>query len=414
LQNLSPKINFWIWRLQWLTLTPKIGKYMPFIKKIHYLFYGINFLIISLISCNSNKKQKLPEGFREIPLEYGQGFKIFKKEKLFLLEIRPSKENDQNVFHYLVGEKPGDFKGESSWKYTKIAADGNAIVLSETTQIPHLVLLDATDKLVAFPNLDLISSEVVREKINQGSIKDLGSGPSLNFEKVIDLSPDWVMLSSFGDGLKKADQLETGGIPVVINNEFLESHPLGRAEWIKFTGILIGKYAMADSVFKIIRDNYLQTKKASRNISEEKRPTVLSGNFYRDIWYAPGGNSWMSQLILDAGGFYVFQHLPGRGSLQLNYEYVLDRAKDADLWIGASDYKNLTSMDQSDRRYRDFKAFQEKKVYTYTLGRGEKGGILYFEEGYLRPDKVVMDLLKIMHPPLAIDHQFQYFTRLHE
>ncbi|MEX2513763.1 MAG: ABC transporter substrate-binding protein [Cyclobacteriaceae bacterium] len=387
---------------------------MPFNKKIYFLFYGINFLIISMVSCNSNKTQKIPEGFREIPLEFGQGFKIYEKEKLFLLEIRPFPANDQKVFHYLVGASQGDFKGESSRGYTQITADGDAIVLSETTQIPHLVLLDAADKLVAFPNLDLISSEVVREKINQGSIEDLGSGPSLNFEKAVDLSPDWVMVSSFGDGLKKADQLEKGGIPVVINNEFLESHPLGRAEWIKFTGVLLGKYAMADSVFKIIRDNYLLTKKVSQAISKEKRPTVLSGNFYRDIWYAPGGNSWMSQLILDAGGLYVFQNLPGRGSLELNYEYVLDRAKDADLWIGASDYKDLTSMDHSDRRYRDFKAFKDKQVYTYTLGRGEKGGILYFEEGYLRPDWVVMDLLKIMHPSLAKDHQFHYFTPLYE
>ncbi len=115
------------------------------------------------------------------------------------------------------------------------------VVLTSTTQVPHLDALGQTDLLVGFPQLDLISSRAARQRIAAGKVQDLGSGPSANPELVLDLQPDWIMISTLGEDLRYLEVFKQAGIPALINGEYVEQNPLGRAEWIKFTGVLLGK-----------------------------------------------------------------------------------------------------------------------------------------------------------------------------
>jgi iron complex transport system substrate-binding protein len=287
------------------------------------------------------------------------------------------------------------------------------VVLTSTTQVPHLDYLGVSDLLMGFPNLDLISSPLTRKLIDAGKVTDLGSGAQANIEKIIELDPDWVMISTLGEDLKNLEILKSAKIPAILNGEYVEQHPLGRAEWIKFTGVLLGKSKEANIVFSQIESDYNQASDLVKELPENK-PKVMAGVMYKDIWYVPGADSWGARLLEVAGGDYLFKDQKGTGSAQLSYEYVLEQAHQADFWLGAADFKTLEEMENADPRYKHFDAFKQGNVYTYTQKKGVTGGLEYFELGYLRPDLILQDLIKILYPDLLPEYSLYFYTKLDE
>lgn len=368
-------------------------------------------LIFSLLSCNP-KDQKVENSLEKIPLDYAKGFEIFRGNSYWEIEVSQPWTGATQSFRYLIleekSEKPaGDFDAI-------VQLPVNEIILTSTTHIPHLDMLNATEKLIGFPNTDLISSVKTRALIDENKVKDLGSGPSSNPEMIIDTAPDWIMISTLGDDIRYLELLKTAGVPALINGEYVEQHPLGRAEWIKFTGILLGKYEEAKEVFEEVEKSYLDAEKLIIKADSTSFPTVLSGVLYQDIWYAPGSDSWGAKILENAGGNYIFKDQKGTGSAQLNYEYVLDKALGADFWIGSADFPSIQKMGESEPRYQAFEAWKKGKVYSYTQKRGETGGLEYFELGYVRPDLILKDLIKILHPELLPDYELYFYQQLYE
>jgi iron complex transport system substrate-binding protein len=288
----------------------------------------------------------------------------------------------------------------------------DSVVLTSTTQVPHLDALGQSDLLIGFPQTDLISSTKTRARIAAGKVKELGAGPSANPELVLDLQPDWIMISTLGEDLRYLDIFKQAGIAALINGEYVEQNPLGRAEWIKFTGVLLGNYPAALAQFEQIKKDYLEAEALASSLQNKEWPTVLSGVMYQDIWYAPGGESWAAQLLEKAGGSYVFGKEGAAGSLQLNYEVVLNQATTAPIWIGAADFASLEEMGKIEPRYQAFAAWKTGEVYTYTAKKGETGGLEYFELGYLRPDLILKDLIKILHPELLPGYEPYFYQKL--
>lgn len=374
--------------------------------------FTILFLVIfSVLSCKT-ERQKVENPLEKIPLDYAKGFEIFRGNGFWEIEVSQPWTSATQSFRYLILEKKSE-KPEGDFDAI-IQLPVNEVILTSTTQIPHLDMLDETEKLIGFPNTDLISSVKTRALIDANKVKDLGSGPSTNPEMVIDAAPDWIMVSTLGEDIRYLDLLKTAGVPALINGEYVEQHPLGRAEWIKFTGILLGKYEEAKMVFEEVEQSYLDAEKLINSSDTTFFPTVLSGVLYQDIWYAPGSESWGAKILENAGGKYIFEDQKGTGSVQMNYEYVLDRALDADFWIGSADFPSIEKMGESEPRYQAFKAWKNGKVYSYTQKQGAKGGLEYFELGYMRPDLILKDLIKILHPELLPDYELYFYQQLHE
>jgi iron complex transport system substrate-binding protein len=216
----------------------------------------------------------------------------------------------------------------------------------------------------------------------------------------------YAMNSDYGQ-FKKIEDLN---VPVVLNAEYLEEHPLGRAEWIKFMALFFNKESEADSIFKIIEKDYLDTKSLAENVSY--KPTVLSGIVYGDAWFLPGGNNYAAKLLNDAGTQYLWSTTQSNGFLELSIESVYETAHNADLWIGVGSFETLSEIEQADYRYARFKPFREKQVYTSNRRRGAKGGSEFLELGYLRPDIILKDLVKIAHPELMKEHQLYFHKKL--
>ncbi|MBN3582744.1 ABC transporter substrate-binding protein [Algoriphagus aestuarii] len=375
------------------------------------LLFSYSLLIISIFSCKKTEK-KTDFATEVIQPKYANGFTLERGEGFWKVEVLKPWTGAEKTFSYLVldensSQPEGDFDAVIQLPVSKV-------ILTSTTQIPHLDMLGDTDKLVAFPNLNLISSKATRTRIDLGKITDLGSGPSANPEMVIDTNPDWIMISTLGDDLRYLELLKAANVPAVINGEYVEQHPLGRAEWIKLTGVLLGNYEQAKAEFEKVENSYLEAEKLTSTLLVEAKPTVLSGVMYQDIWYAPGSESWGAKILENAGGEYIFSDQKGTGSIQLNYEFVLDRALESDFWIGSADFKDLETMGSSEPRYKAFDAWKNGKVYSYTQKRGETGGLEYFELGYMRPDLILKDLIKILHPELLPDYELYFYEQLHE
>lgn len=375
-------------------------------------FTSVFLILISSFSGCSEKKSEESQALEKIALSYASGFTISRGNDFWEVEVTQAWVGADKVFKYLIleedGEKPeGDFDA-------LIQLPVDKIILTSTTHIPHLDMLNANEKLIGFPNLNLISSDKSWKQIDAGKVEDLGAGPSANTEIVIDLAPDWIMISTLGDDLKYLDLLAQADISAVINGEYVEQHPLGRAEWIKFTGVLLGKYEEAKTAFEQVENDYLEAKKLSDAINDSIRPTVLSGVLYQDIWYAPGSESWGAKILQNAGGDYIFSDQKGTGSAQLNYEFVLDNALEANFWIGSADFTDLETMGNAEPRYKAFNAFKSGNVFSYTQKRGRAGGLEYFELGYMRPDLILKDLIKILHPDLLPAYELYFYQQLDE
>ncbi len=370
------------------------------------------FIYIGILSCSPSAQKEDTLGLKPLPLSYAQGFKIFQGEGFKILEVTQAYPGQHDPFRYLIVEEE-ELLGLDEASYDAVIfLPVEDLVLTSTTQVPHLDLLGISSKMSGFPNTDLISSETMRKLIDQGKVTDLGRGPTANTERMVDLDPDLVVLSTLGENLEQWAILKKAGIPLILNGEYTEQDPLGRAEWIKFTGALTGKYRESVAVFEEIESAYLSLKSLSSRIADDQKPSVLSGIMYKDIWYAPAAENWGALFFKDAGADYIFKKESGTGSLQLNYEYVLEQAMDADIWIGAADFEDLAAMKQADHRYANFRAFQQGDVYTYTQKRGATGGLEYFELGYMRPDIILKDLIKIFHPEQLPEYEPYFYEKL--
>lgn len=369
-------------------------------------------LCLAFLSCNKKKSEQAvkPEApDRNTSIRYAEGFKVSSYENAKLVEVKYPFQGATSGYQYLLVPK-GEQVPVHDEDARVIFIPVQSIVCTSTTHIPLLDYLGETDKLVGFPTTDYISSEKMRSRIDEGKIQELGVDKGLNLERLVMLKPDMVMGYTMSSDYGQFKKIEALNVPVVLNAEYLEKHPLGRAEWLKFMALFFGKEKLADSVFNAIETNYLETQELTINAKEH--PTVMSGVVYGDAWFLPGGQNYASKIIKDAGCNYLWADDPSHGYLELSFESVYEKARNADLWIGVATFKSLEEISNSDHRYTKFKPYQQHQVYTYDARKGAKGGSEFLELGYLRPDIILKDLVKIAHPELLPEYTLYFHGRL--
>ncbi|HIE44643.1 MAG TPA: ABC transporter substrate-binding protein, partial [Flavobacteriaceae bacterium] len=270
--------------------------------------------------------------------------------------------------------------------------------------------LNQEQTLVGFPNTKYISSPKTRSLIKNGAVKELGKEQNINTELLLDLQPDLVIGFSLNSNNKMFTNIEKAGIPVILNGDWLEKTPLGRAEWIKFFGVLFNKEKQADSLFNHIEKEYLQAKKIA--LKAINKPKILSGAMYQDKWNLPAGDSYAAQFLKDANVNYPWLNSKGKGSLSLSFESVFDKAKDAQIWLSPSFFNSYKQLSESSIHYTQFDAFKSKKVYNFVNKKGETGGVLYYELAPIQPHIVLKDIIKIVHPELLKNYTPIYLEEL--
>ena len=285
-----------------------------------------------------------------------------------------------------------------------------SVVCTSTTHIPILDYLGVGEALVGFPTTDYISSESVRQRIDSGKVVDLGIDANINEEMLVNLQPDLMVGYTMDGDMSQYERLERSGIRIVLNSEYLERHPLGRAEWIKFIAPFFGLEQKADSIFREIEHNYQKTKELAATSAQQ--PTAFSGIMYGDSWFLPGGQNYASKIMKDANINYIWSGDSSNGFLQLSIETVYEKANSADYWLGVGSFENLENLKEANNRYSAFTAFQKQQVYSFNKRIGATGGVEYLELGYLRPDLIIADLVKICHPGLMENSETFFFFKL--
>lgn len=371
----------------------------------------ITSLFFIFISCIEQEDIKIRENFNQTPksIKYAQGFDIAYHDGYKVLTVKNIWPGSQKEFRYALVENGHLLEMPESFDEI-ITIPINEIVVTSTTHIPSLEMLEVETTLVGFPSLDYISSQKTRKRIDQGLIKELGKNEDLNTESLLDLNPDIIIGFAIDNHDKTLKTIKKTGIPLVYNGDWTESSPLAKAEWIKFFAAFYNKDTLANRLFSNIENEYLNAKKIAFNA--KSKPTVLSGAMYKDIWYLPQGKSWAAQFIADANGDYLWKETKGTGSHSLSLESVLEKAEHAEIWIGPSYYTNLVQLKKAHTIYQYFDSFKNKKVYSFTNKVGETGGLIYFELAPNRPDIVLKDIIKILHPELLPNHKFYFFDQL--
>jgi iron complex transport system substrate-binding protein len=287
-----------------------------------------------------------------------------------------------------------------------------SVVALSTTHLVQLEKLGVIDRLVAVNDFKNITTPAVLEKIKTNQIADVGNNSAPNIEKILSLSPD--LITSYGTGNPQVDsygKLLEAGLKVGIVSEYMESTPLGRAEWIKFLAVFFNREAIAEQEFSQVASRYQSI--VAQVKSTKTRPTVFAGFSSKGTWYVPGGDSYVAKLLADAGSAYVWADDRTSGSLNLNFEQVYDRARQAEYWInGSQKWKTQADVKADDARYEGFLAVKTGKLYSPTARVGPEGGNEYWASGTANPDVVLADLVKVFHPELMTNQMFYYYQQL--
>jgi iron complex transport system substrate-binding protein len=376
----------------------------------NYIKFSFFVLFLMLIGCkkneqNTNKTTTIVGN----TISYSKNLAIYKYEGYSIVTVSNPWPQANKNYTYILKEKNGIIP-DSLQKYTTILVPLQSLVVTSTTIIPFLETLKVEKLLVGFPNTDYVSSEKTRKLIEDGAVKNIGQNEKLNIEQLIELDPNLIVAYGVDNNNPLLDNLQKSGLKVLIQADWMEQTPLGKAEWIKLYGALFGKEKEAKTFFDKILKNYND----AIDLVATKKPTasVLYGSMYQDQWYVARGNSWVAQFMKDAKSNYLWANEEGTGSLSLSFEKILDKAKTAKYWIATGSFKNSAEFENSNPHYSQFGALKSNNVYTFESKLGRTGGTIYYELATSRPDLVLKDYIKIFHPEVLPNYTFTFAQKL--
>lgn len=346
----------------------------------------------------------------QLKIEYSKSFEIKYLDSAKVINVFAPDISRKEIFQYLL--LPKNVRIPKGYDHAQIIRTpiNTAIVLT-SIYVGFLDKLNLIDKIIAVDNSKYIYSTKARELIESGKITEVGDSYSLNVEKVFSLNPD--LLFTYGNGNPYIDgdqKLIQNGIHIASGTFHLENSPLARAEWIKFLAAFFDKEKEANDVFDGISERYNKLTERTQNITY--RPTVFTEAQLGGVWYEPGGNSYMSKLLNDAGAEYLWKQDQSTGSLKLNYEQIFEKAHDADFWVNVHFWTKLSDVLKNDPRNSKFKAFRTKNIYNNNASLNKFGFYEYWETGVINCDLVLGDLIKIFHPELLPEYKFKYYKRI--
>lgn len=276
------------------------------------------------------------------------------------------------------------------------------VVVTSNNLAALMVELGVADHIAGVCEPEYIFDPTIHAMIDESLIADCGSGMYPNIEKILEISPDAIFVSPFeGNGYA---QLEKLGIPLIQCADYMETSPLGRAEWIRFYGRLFGAENKADSLFNVIRDRYESLAGLASDFHDN--PKVMLDTRSGSAWYTAGGMSTIGIMLADAGADYAFADMSGSGSIPLAFESVYEKAQDSDIWfLKNSTSGNLTygQLEKDFSGYSRFLPFQNRKIWVCDVYRTP-----YFEETAFHPELLLNDFIAIIHPESGLTANYYH------
>lgn len=367
--------------------------------------------LLFFLGCKGN-----PNGSESDPKTANEGgnhasrMKIEDRPYGYLLHIRKEGNGKMEKYQLVEREKASDPQKGSK---KRIEVPVERIACLSSTHLGMLLALGESERLVAFSRKKHLFDEDVRKRMEQGKIESIGMKRSLDKERLVSTDASLLLHDGMGKGNNAGnEQLTSAGISEIPLQAWKEKHPLGRAEWIRVFGILTGKKDKADSIYRSRSKAY--DSLASIASKAEGKPKILSNAPHKGTWYVPGGASYKSRLIQDAGGKNPWIDTKKAGGIPRSLEEVLNKAGNADIWIEPGRAKKLEDLQEMDERMGHFKAYQEGAVYNNDRRKAKRAGNDFWESGPVNPQLVLADLIEIFHPELLPDQELHYYRKLPE
>ena len=376
-------------------------------------FYILMLLSVLLVGCwNNSATAPNPDQDPADPYtSYASGFRVSDEGSHKLVTVLNPWQYSRDVsYTYVLAAREAllpDSLRHLPWIRTPV----ERVIALSTTHVAMIDQLGRASSLVGLSGSNLIYSPDIREGINSGKIADVGYGQGLDFESIVGLDPDVLFIYGVeGNVLTILEKLTELGIPAVFCGEYLEPHPLGKAEWIKFFSLFFDLEEEATGFFQHIDSSYSHL--ANLASTTAMKPGVLTGLPWKDTWHMAGGKSFAARLIEDAGGDFLWSDNSSSQAIPLDLESVYLRAVHAGVWINPGAASSLDDIGRLDERFMDLSVVQAGQVYNNDLRTSTMGGNDYWESGTVRPDLVLADLIRVFHPDLLPDHRFVYYRQL--
>ncbi|NLJ43472.1 MAG: ABC transporter substrate-binding protein [Bacteroidales bacterium] len=287
-----------------------------------------------------------------------------------------------------------------------------SIICTSTTHLAMISAIGESGSVKGFSGTGFLYSKEYNDRISASTLNEIGYDDNLNKEMIIKLKPDLVMMYGVGgESASFAGKLREMGLKVMFNADYLETDPLGKAEWIKLFGALYSKEKTADSIFKGIEHDYKDTEAFIRKNAKE-HPRVLLGLPFKDTWYISPGNSYISELVNDAGGYYLWCDTESDESIPMGLENVYIKALTADYWLNPGTAETLNQISSLDNRFAGLPCYRNGNVFNNIKRTNKQGGNDYWESGTVRPHILLLDLASILHPELFPGRELYFYRKL--
>ncbi len=369
-------------------------------------FLIINVLCVLLGSCSGNRAISTYRDGEKDSLSYAKGFSISRHKDFIEVDIIDPWDTTKILQKYILIDRKREDEVINLPQGTIVKIPVKKSIAYSSVHISILELINKESSIVGACEIEYIDSKIVKDRVKEGLVYDLGEPMSPNIEKMIESQAEVIISSPFKDaGYGSVEKLN---IPIIEGADYMESHPLGRVEWIKLYGLLFGAEQKADSIFNYTVKEYLSLKELASNV--KSKPTVFSEKKYGGQWFVPTSESTTATLFNDAGADYIFNYTKGQGSIAFSFEAVLDKAIDADFWL--LKYNSKTDLTYSELKseyepYQNFNAFKRKEVYVCNTNY-----IPYYDQVPMYPHLLLKDYIKIFHPQLLEGYQTKYFKKL--
>jgi iron complex transport system substrate-binding protein len=286
------------------------------------------------------------------------------------------------------------------------------IICMSTTHLAMISAIGEENSVKAVSGTGYIYSEKLLGKVEKHEVEDVGYDGNLNNELIIKIAPDLIMMYGVGgESAAYVGKLKELGVKVLFNGDYLETDPLRKAEWIKVFGALYCKEELADSLFTYEIRSY-DSIRSYIHENLKTRPKVMLGLPYKDTWYISPGNSFVSKLIADAGGDYLWKDTESAVSMPFGIENVYLRALTADYWLNTGAAKTKNEISSVDKRLEDLPCFRLGHLYNNNNRLTAAGGNDYWESGSVHPHIILKDIASILHPDLFPDYNSVYYRKL--
>lgn len=363
---------------------------------------------LGLTACKGNGTANAAASGDTLQLKYATLLTITDYDGYSVVGIRNPWKTGMMFHTYVLAPSTTD---PSAWdgvgEATVIHTPVNRAAVFTTVHCALLMSLGCSQQIVGVADSKYIKIPWIQEQIGLGNIVDCGNGLNPVVEKIMDIHPDAILLSPFENagGYGKVEDIN---IPLVECAEYMETSPLGRAEWMKFYGRLFGQPQRADSLFAVVDSSYHALKTLAQKAGTGR--SVVFDKMVGSVWYMPGGHSTIGQMVQDAGASYPWADDEQSGSLSLPFETVLEKGGECDVWLfrySADHDITRTELLSEHRGYDRLNAFQKGSVYGCNVDVTP-----FYEETPFRPDYLLNDLIQLVHPELSGLQPVRYYHQL--